>query len=111
MSSDRRMAQVRLDGHPVGHLREYADRYEFRYDPAWCRRPDATPVSLTMPLREEPYVSRQLHPFFENQLPEGWLLEISTAKLKISRDDAFGILLACCADCYGAVEIVSGGGE
>jgi len=44
--------------------------------------------------------------FFENLLPEGWLLELATKKLKISKDDAFGLLLATCADCVGAVEIL-----
>jgi serine/threonine-protein kinase HipA len=59
-----------------------------------------------MPLRREPYRTRYLHPFFQNLLPEGWLLELSTAKLKISKDDAFGLLLATCADCVGAAEII-----
>ena len=63
------------------------------------------PVSLTLPLRSEPYLSQGLHPFFENLLPEGWLLEVSTKKLKISKDDPFGLLLATCGDCIGAVEI------
>ena len=75
-------------------------------DAAWLERPTAVPVSLTMPLRAEPYASRSLHPYFENLLPEGWLLEIATAKLKIPKDDAFGLLLAVCADCIGAVEIL-----
>jgi hypothetical protein len=48
-------------------------------------------------------------PFFENLLPEGWLLELSTSKLKISKDDAFGLLLATCAGCIGAVEVVADG--
>jgi HipA-like protein len=34
------------------------------------------------------------------------LLELSVAKLKIAKDDAFGLLVATCADCVGAVEIV-----
>jgi serine/threonine-protein kinase HipA len=58
-----------------------------------------------MPLRTEPYESKGLLPYFENLLPEGWLLEIATAKLKIPKDDAFGLLLATCADCIGAVEV------
>ena len=58
-----------------------------------------------MPLRAEAYESRGLLPFFENLLPEGWLLELATAKLKISKDDAFGLLLATCADCPGAVGV------
>ncbi len=63
-------------------------------------------MSLTLPLRAEPYVQRGLHPFFENLLSEGWLLELATHKLKISKDDAFGLLVATCADCIGDVEIV-----
>jgi serine/threonine-protein kinase HipA len=61
-----------------------------------------------MPLRPEPYAARGLLTFFENLLPEGWLLELSTAKLKIAKDDAFGLLLATCADCMGEVEVVAG---
>ena len=56
-------------------------------------------------LGPEPYVSNGLHPFFENLLPEGWLLEVASKTLKISKDDAFGLLLATCADCVGDVEI------
>jgi serine/threonine-protein kinase HipA len=56
-------------------------------------------------VREAPYESKGLHPFFENLLPEGWLLEIAVSKLKLAKDDAFGLLLATCADCVGAVEI------
>jgi serine/threonine-protein kinase HipA len=98
---------VRLDGRRVGRLEELGGGgTRFTYDPAWLADADAVPVSLTLPLRSEPYVSRGLHPFFENLLPEGWLLELSTAKLKLSKDDAFGLLLALCADCVGAVEIL-----
>lgn len=100
-----RRAKVKLDGILAGWLSEAADSVEFRYDPTWLDRPDAWPVSLTLPLRAEPFVTRGLHPFFENLLPEGWLLEIATSKLKISKDDAFGLLIAACADAQGAVEI------
>lgn len=101
-----RGGMVRLDGARVGTLRETEAGVTFQYDAAWLERADAVPVSLTLPLRREPYSSRSLHPFFENLLPEGWLLELSTRKLKISKDDAFGLLLATCADCIGAVEII-----
>lgn len=77
----------------------------FTYSPEWLTQPAAMPVSLTLPLRAEPYVSQGLHPFFENLLPEGWLLDVTTKKLRISKDDAFGLLLATCRDCAGAVEI------
>jgi serine/threonine-protein kinase HipA len=102
-----RAGRVRLDGEPVGLLEELdGGRTRFTYDPAYAARPDAVPVSLTLPVRVEPYESAGLQPFFENLLPEGWLLEIATTKLKIAKDDAFGLLLATCADCVGAVEVV-----
>jgi HipA-like protein len=102
----RRKGIVRLDGRRVGILEEVEEGYVFSYDPECFAGKDPIPVSLTLPVREEPYRSKGLHPFFENLLPEGWLLEISTAKLKISKDDAFGLLLATAADCIGAVEVV-----
>lgn len=104
-----RKAIIRLDGRRVGTLTETETGSRFVYDAAWLRTRDAVPVSLTMPLRPEPYESKGLLPFFENLLPEGWLLELSTAKLKIPKDDAFGLLLATCADCVGAVEVLPAG--
>ena len=52
-----------------------------------------------------PLVTRGFNPLCENRLREGWLLEIATSKLKISMDEAVGLLLAACADAQGAVEI------
>ena len=101
-----RRGVVQLDGRRVGALEERETGTRFTYDAAWLATPGRLPISLTLPLRPEPFDHRGLHPFFENLLPEGWLLELSTAKLKISRDDAFGLLLATCGDCIGAVEII-----
>jgi serine/threonine-protein kinase HipA len=106
-----RRAIVRLDGHPVGELVETDSGSRFTYDESWLSRSGAVPISLTLPLRAEPYDWPGLHPFFENLLPEGWLLGIATSKLKIAPDDAFGLLLATCADCVGAVEIAPPAGE
>ena len=104
MSAPGRRAIVCLAGSPAGSLEETPTGTRFSYLPAWLADTTNPPVSLTMPLRPEPYDSTGLHPFFENLLPEGWLLAIATEKLKIAKDDAFGLLLATCADCIGAVE-------
>jgi HipA-like protein len=101
----KRVGQVKLSGRPVGTIEEDTGQIVFTYSQQWLAQPDAAPVSLTLPLRPEPYVSQGLHPFFENLLPEGWLLDVTTKKLKISKDDPFGLLLATCRDCVGAVEI------
>ena len=102
-----RNAIVRLDGQRVGTLTEDDRTVSFQYNEAWLQNTKAVPVSLTLPLQSEPYTTTGLHPFFENLLPEGWLLEIATSKLKISKDDAFGLLVATCADCIGAVEVIA----
>ena len=101
----KRVGNVKLGGKLVGTIEEEAGQTVFTYSSEWLARPDAVPVSLTLPLRDGPYASGGLHPFFENLLPEGWLLEVTTKKLKISKDDPFGLLLATCGSCVGAVEI------
>ncbi len=100
-----RIGQVLVSGQPVGIIEEINDTTRFTYSPEWLTRKEAKPISLTLPLRAEPYEYHGLHPFFENLLPEGWLLDVSSKKLKISKDDPFGMLLATCGDCVGAVEI------
>ena len=103
-----RIGKVKLAGKPVGALEEdQGGQIKFTYLPQWLAQPGAAPVSLTMPLRPEPYVCRGLHPFFENLLPEGWLLDVTSKTLKISKNDPLGLLLATCGDCIGAVEIES----
>ncbi len=50
-------------------------------------------VSLTMPVRLESWVSRELHPVFQMNLPEGALLEsIRRAIAKLVGDDDLSIL-------------------
>lgn len=106
-----RRALVRLDGQPVGTFVETERGTRFTYDPDWLQRPNAVPISLALPLASEPYDWPGLHPVFENLLPEGWLLGIATTKLRIAPDDGFGLMLATCADCVGAVEILPFSGE
>lgn len=101
-----RRAAVLLDGERCGVLEETDNGTKFTYDGSWLARTDARPASLTLPLRPAAYEHIRLLPFFANLLPEGWLLDISLARLKVARDDAFGLLLATCRDCIGDVEIV-----
>ena len=104
---------VSLAGQRAGVIEEIGrgPHTRFTYDPEWLKDKNAKPISLTLPLREEPYESENLHPFFANLLAEGWLLEVSSKRLKISKDDPFGLLLATCRDCIGAVEIQNAEGH
>jgi serine/threonine-protein kinase HipA len=105
-----RTAIVQLDGVVAGSLTETLDRrfVTFRYADAYLARPDAVPVSLTLPLSTDAVETWGLHPFFLNLLPEGWLRDIAVRKLRVHETDEFGLLLATGADCAGAVEILPG---
>lgn len=66
-------------------------QYVFAYDQA-AESPDAQ-VSLTMPVRLESWLSRDLHPVFQMNLPEGSLLEaIRRAIAKLAGEDDLTIL-------------------
>lgn len=50
-------------------------------------------ISLTMPVRNKPYIYNKLHPIFEMHLPEGYLLSIIKKHFsKITKTDDFGLL-------------------
>ena len=88
-------------------LLEKGDRgYRFSYFPEYLSAQNVQPVSLTLPLTDEPYESETLFPFFLGLIPEGWLLDITSRTLKIDPENSFGILLAAGGDCIGAVKII-----
>ena len=65
---------VHVEGKRVAQLYRERDEYVLKYR-ADAQRDDF--VSLTMPVREEPWKwPRDLHPFFRQNLPEGFLLDV-----------------------------------
>ncbi len=100
-----RKAKVYLHKELAGYLTENENGYTFLYDKSYLIKSTAKPVSLTLPLRDMPHVSRTMFPFFDGLIPEGWLLEIAEKNWKLNARDRMGLLLACCRDCIGAVSI------
>ncbi len=90
----------------AGVVSETDSGYSFIYDRDYLNSPDATPVSLTLPLCEKEYTSKTLFPFFDGLIPEGWLLNIVTRNWKIEAEDRFGVLLVACKDPVGNVRIM-----
>ena len=101
-----RSADVFLFNRPAGRLVESdGGGYEFRYGADYLARPDALPLSFTLPLRAEPFRSRFLFSFFDGLIPEGWLLDVARTSWKLDPRDRMGLLLACCRDCIGAASV------
>ena len=62
-----RSAKVFFKDAFAGTLRETKSGYKFAYDKNYLRADAAEPVSLTLPLRAEPYTKKNGVPFSENR--------------------------------------------
>jgi serine/threonine-protein kinase HipA len=69
------------------------NKYKFSYDSKYLNDENAKSISLTFPLRKEPFESDYLFPFFFNMLAEGELKTIQCKALRIDRDNDFSRLL------------------
>ena len=104
MTAEIRKGQVFYNDDLAGEIIETSTGYIFEYNKEFLKK--NTPISLSLPLREEPYKSKELFPFFKGLLPEGWYLDIVAATQKIDREDSFGDLLSTASgDTIGAVTV------
>lgn len=89
----------------VGRLERVDERsreYAFRYT-----TPDARAISISLPLREEPFTPAESRPFFEALLPEGPVREQVARQLRLAPGDSYGLLERLGRDCAGALQIVA----
>lgn len=105
MNSEYRKGYVYVQDDFAGTIEETEIGYRFTYDMNYLKKISSKAISLTMPLREEPYDSNVLFPFFDGLIPEGWLLNVVVKNWKLQYKDRFGLLLVACKDCIGDVSI------
>ncbi len=98
-------AVIYYNNKKAGILLRTKDGYEFNYDNEYANDQDSKPISKTMPVSRMKFYSDRLFPFFENLLPEGFLLELTVSKLKIDKNNKFELLLNVGEDMVGAVTI------
>jgi serine/threonine-protein kinase HipA len=87
----------------VGMLEQVEERsreYRFRYTHA------SRPISLSLPLKDEPFSASESRPFFEALLPEGTVRERIANQLKLASSDSFGLLAELGRDCAGALQVL-----
>lgn len=103
---------VHLHGQPVGWLSqdEHGDM-AFRYGEAWLVAPDARPVSLSLPLRSEPFPHRECRGYFAGILPEGGAREAVARAMGVSPRNDYALLEAIGGECAGAVSLLPPGDE
>jgi serine/threonine-protein kinase HipA len=75
----------------------------FAYDPDWIRLRGAFPISLTMPLRPEPWSAEVFLPWAANLLPENEQLRTLGEILGMARSDVIGLLSTIGGETAGAL--------
>lgn len=99
---------VFLNSRLVGQLRrETSGAILFQYDRAWMEWDSALPVSLSLPIREQPYVGAPVLAVFENLLPDDDSLRRQiAARAHAEGTDAYSLLGAIGHDCVGALQFL-----
>jgi serine/threonine-protein kinase HipA len=101
-----RQAEIYYKDILAGLLTETDDgEYVFQYSGDYVKSYPDQFIVFSMPVRDKPYVSNRLFPFFEGLIPEGWLLDIASKNWKLNPNDRMGLLLACCQNCIGAIHV------
>lgn len=86
-------------------------RFVFQYDTGWLKGSHIFPLSLSLPLRPEPYADDAARPFFANLLPEGEIRELIARQYHISEQNAYALLEKIGGECAGAVSILPRGSQ
>lgn len=108
--SDRDALDVYMHGDVAGTLeRRSQARLRFTYAKGWVHEARA-PLSLSLPVRPEPYEHDECAPFFEGLLPEGDFLKAIARTLHVSASNPFQLLTELGGECAGAISIAPAGG-
>ncbi|MEM6671847.1 MAG: type II toxin-antitoxin system HipA family toxin [Planctomycetota bacterium] len=105
--SRRQTLYLSMNGQPVATLeRRPPGRLRLQYDPDWLDRQGSVPLSLSLPLAEEPRSDEAVESFFENLLPDSADLRTRLQRaVGADSSRAFDLLAQVGADCVGALQI------
>lgn len=99
------------NGDHVGRYRKSTTgSIEFQYVDSWLQRGDAFPISLSLPLRSDPYVGDRVEAVFENLLPDNPEHRETIAE-QVGSDGAgtFALLEKIGRDCVGSMQFLPEG--
>lgn len=96
-----------LDGHTIGSIHRRKGRMSLVYDDAWRLRPDAYPLSLSMPLASADHPHAPVNAFLWGLLPDNdVVIERWARHFQVSPKNPFALIGAVGEDCAGAVQFV-----
>lgn len=107
-----RSLNVYLDRGFVGQLiQDDGGQMLFEYAESWLGNPNAIPLSLSLPLREEQFTQKECRGFFGGILPEEDNRKIIARILGVSDKNDFAMLEQIGGECAGAITFLPEGTE
>lgn len=99
-------ANVYLRNNLAGYLEKLGpQKYVFEYSSEYIKSKGIS-IGLSLDISKAKFETEKLHPFFDNLIPEGWLLRHAEKAHKIDKDNRFAILLATGREPVGAVRVI-----
>ena len=99
---------VYMNGYRVGTLTKTGTgAHHFAYDADWLGLPGSRPISLSMPLRHQPYQGDEVYNFFDNLLPDNPdIRRRIVARHHADSTQPFDLLAKVGRDSVGALQLV-----
>lgn len=98
-------AEIRLRGERVGTLIRQDRGFLFKYDDQYLEKKGAIAIAISLPLEKKGVPSTGLHPFFDNLIMEGWLLNQTEKRFHIDKKNRWGLLMLAGSNPIGAVSV------
>ena len=110
MKTRNRILNILMNGVLIGKLEKIlSGGLVFTYDQAWLQTSGTRPISLSLPLTEQPLTGDSVYNFFDNLLPDNSQIRARIqAKFHVKTNQPFDLLASIGKDCVGAVQIVEG---
>ena len=90
---------------------ENSERARFSYTEEYLSSEDAHPISVSMPLQQEPFSPLHTRNFFDGLLPEGFMRRAIAGNMHFDEGDYLSILHNLGKECLGAIRIYRDGEE
>ncbi|RUO76160.1 type II toxin-antitoxin system HipA family toxin [Idiomarina seosinensis] len=99
---------VYMNGLKVGeYARSRTGANTFTYNESWLESPGRRCISLSLPLRSNPYAGPEVYNYFDNLLPDSReIRERIVARFQADSTEPFDILSQIGRDCVGAIQLL-----
>lgn len=102
--------RVVMNGYLIGRLKKNTrGKLIFKYANSWLNTPGARPISLALPLVEQPFTTEAVYHFFDGLLPDNPNTRAQIQKkFGLTSKHPFDLLTCIGSECTGAIQLITG---